>query len=197
MKHQGMMAYTVLLASGTARGPDGGAADCECDVVHYTTRWHDYKQIWLVYTESLSVNLSQRQTQSCPQQGKKTHWQTAPRSCSNSDRRRERREHWQREGGKAGGREGGKKGEGEEERTEMSCGGKLKCQTIKWWLSTPASQEQCWVNSGPVPKQSTAVFLLERLCVRAHTWGRPQWIQTRAQLLPRIPLLPPAQHGHT
>lgn len=151
--------YIVLGSSPRTRWRDGGAG---VFIVPYATRWHDYRQIWLMYIETLSVNLSHRQTQSCPQQGNKTHWQTAAGSRFNSDWGWERRKHW----GQEGGREGG--------RAETELGGKLKCQTIKWRLSTPASQWRCWVNSSPAPKWSTAVIPFVRLCVRAHTCGRSQ-----------------------
>lgn len=87
-------------------------------VVHYATRRHHYRQIWLVYTENLSVNLSQRQTQSCPQLGNKTRWQTAPGSRFNSNWGRERREHW--------GREGGREGGSERRRAVTELGGKIE-----------------------------------------------------------------------
>lgn len=159
-------------------------------VVHYATRRHHYRQIWLVYTENLSVNLSQRQTQSCPQLGNKTHWQMAPGSRFNSNWGRERREHW--------GREGGREGGSERRRAVTELGGKIEMSNYQMKAVgssiSVAMLGKFW--PGFRTKRSCLIFCAP-LRSSTHTCGHPRSSRrkTRAQLLPRIPLLPPGSLG--
>ncbi len=101
---------------------------------------------------------------------------------------------------------GGETGErdGEERKRRDSgrrCWGvKLKCQTIKWWLSTLASRWECWVNSlSWLPNRaqlSVCVHLCVCVCVCVHACNGPQSIGCKHTLScsPKSPRYPPLLH---